>query len=68
MCKECLKDVMHVCKLKENTSIAFFQYHEKNLILTAHVELKCMDPNSQTTSKQQALCCLPSQKNGLNAN
>jgi hypothetical protein len=45
----CLKDVMHVCKLKENTSIAFFQYREKNLILTAHIELKCMDPNSQTT-------------------
>lgn len=45
----CLKDVMHVCKLKENTSIDFFQYCEKNLILTAHIELKWMDPNSQTT-------------------
>jgi hypothetical protein len=64
----CLKDVMHVCKLKKNTSIAFFQYHEKNLILTEHMELKCMDPNSQTTRKQQALCCLPSQKNGLSEN
>lgn len=27
----CLKDVMHVCKLKEDISTAFFQYHEKNL-------------------------------------
>jgi hypothetical protein len=25
----CLKDVMHDCKLKENTSIAFFQYRKK---------------------------------------
>jgi hypothetical protein len=35
----CLQDVMHVCKLNENSSIAFFQYCEKTLILTANIEL-----------------------------